>query len=114
MENPQLNTVDTMPEPSKPQNDLRLPLLALGLDLFPLFLGYLSSFGLEIPLFFLIVLLSPLMGLLTGIAALDKGKQHIGTFGQAIATLAIALPVAIVVLIFLFLVGAYTGLISLM
>ena len=105
---------DMEPEPSKPKQSIVVPLIALGLDLMPLFLSYLGSIGLHVPRFSLITILCPICGLLTGVAALNQGKQRLGTVGVAIATLAVALPAAVVALIVLFFIGAYTGLISLM
>ena len=96
------------------QNRILLPLIALGLDFLPILMSGIMSFGIRIPAVNLLMLLSPISGLILGIVALSKGKAHIGTIGKIIALLAVALPLAIVGLVIFFFVGAATGLISLM
>ncbi len=93
---------------------LALPLAALGLDLLPILLGLLSSRGISIPMHALFAILFPTAGLLTGIFALDQGKGHIGLAGKIIAAIAITLPLAFVAFVMIILIGASTGLISLM
>ncbi len=95
-------------------NKLTLPLVALGLDLLPVLLGFLGSFGISVPMYSLFVILSPTVGLITGIAALNQGKARIGLTGKIIAVIAVALPLAFVALIVVFFIGAVTGMISLM
>lgn len=96
------------------KKELSLPLIALGLVLLPVLLLYISSFGATIPMLSLFVILSPVVGLLTGISALNMGKERIGSFGKTIAIIAIALPLGLVTLIVLFFIGVTTGMISLM
>ena len=96
------------------QNRILLPLIALGLDFLPIFMGYLMSFGIRIPAVNLLMILSPISGLILGIVALSKGKAHIGTIGKIVALFAVALPLAIIGLVIFIVVGAATGLISFM
>ena len=93
---------------------LTLPLIALGLDLLPLLLIFLSSTGVYFPGFFLFVILSPIAGLITGVSALSRGTARIGTAGKIIAIIAVVIPLSFVALIIFFFVGASTGMISLM
>lgn len=93
---------------------LTLPLVALGLDLLPVLLGFLSAHGITIPMHALFAILFPTAGLLTGIFALDQGKARIGLAGKIIAIAAVALPLIFVAFVMIILIGASTGLISLM
>lgn len=114
--------MNDLPNAPKDQNDpadvrrhpLALPLAALGLVLLPVFLGLLGLAGISAPAYSLLVILSPIAGLITGVSALSQGKEHIGLAGRIIAITAIALPLAVVAFIIIFFIGAATGLISLM
>jgi hypothetical protein len=97
------------------KNNIVLPLIALGLDLFPILVITIGSLGLNLPgVMFLFALLSPIGGFVLGISALAKGKKVIGRRGKILAIIAVALPAAFVALIIIFFIGAATGLISLM
>jgi hypothetical protein len=95
-----------------------LSLLALGLDLVPLFLVPFSFLlGGSGPLL-LFALLAPAGGLITGIAALCRGKDQMSRAARTLAIIAIVLPIAAVLLLVGFLViifiGVSTGVMSLM
>ena len=96
------------------KNEIALPLVALGLDFLPFLLGFLNSRQIMIPMFSLLTILAPIAGIITGVAALSRGKVRIGAVGKTIAIISIALPLALVALIIIFFIGAATGLISLM
>ena len=97
------------------KNEIGLPLLALGLDLIPILLVFLSSLGLGLPSFVLLfMVLSPIVGLITGVISLSRGKERIGIVGKILAITAIALPLILVIIIVIFFIGVATGVISLM
>jgi len=94
------------------KEEIGLPLVALGLDVLPIFLVYL---GLPLPSFvYLFILLSPIAGLITGIVALSRGKARIGLMGKVISIIAIVLPLFLIILIIIVFIGAMTGTISFM
>ena len=102
------------------KKEIVLPLLALFLDFLPILVfnslglgDYIS--GLRIgSLILLGIALSPIAGAVLGVTALAKGKERIGLLGKIIATIAVALPTAVLALIILFFAGAMTGVISFM
>lgn len=97
------------------KDEIALPLIALGLDLLPVPLIFLSSLGLGMAsLVSLLIILSPIAGLITGISALSRGKARIGLSGKILAIIAVSLPLAAAVFIIIFFIGAATGMIPLM
>ena len=97
------------------KNTIGLPLVALGLDLAPVLLIWLSSLGTVMSAFALMLaVMMPLAGLTTGIVALVRGKGKLGLAGKIIAIIAVALPLALVAFIIVFFIGAMTGVISFM
>jgi hypothetical protein len=78
------------------RNDLRLPLIALGLDLYPVLIVWLSPFIPTLPSFiYLCIILSPIAGLITGVISLILGKRRIGAVGKILAIIAIVFPLAL-------------------
>ena len=81
-----------------------LPLLAIVLDLVPVFVergrGPLTPI---IPFIRLLMVLSPIAGVIIGIVSLILGKN------RTLSIIAIALPLTFVASIILFLIGAQTG-----
>lgn len=114
MNNQPNDAQDTNTEAGIRRYNIALPLAALALDLLPVLLGFLGTRGIYIPMQSLLAILSPTMGLLTGIFALNQGKARIGLAGKIIAIVAIALPLGFVAFIIIILIGATTGLIPLM
>ena len=107
MENKSVDTQDTSPETTELQNNkIGLPLLALTLVIIPALLALLNMLGLYLPPFAaLIMIISPIIGLVLGIMALDKKDGQIGKARKILATTAIAIPlifVAIILIIFIF------------
>ena len=97
------------------KKEIGLPLIALGLDLVPIIFICLSSlFQFSLPFFWLIAVLSPIAGLMTGIASLRRGKTRIGIVGKIIAIIAIIAPLSVIAFIIIFFIGVMTGVISLM
>lgn len=97
------------------KNNIVLPLIALGLDLSPILLVYLSSFIQRFSsLAILFIVVMPIAGLVTGVVSLNRGKGRMGIAGKVIAIAAIVLPLALIALIIIFFIGASTGIISLM
>ena len=95
----------------KQKPDLRLPLVALVLSFWPfVFHGF--SFNVYIPE--LILILSPVAGLITGVYALMQGKRRIGTLGKVIALVAIILPGLVIAVLIVLLIGASTGMVRMM
>ena len=115
MENEYIPTPNTETAPVDRKSGLRLPLIALGLDFAPILLIALTSrvAGLQ-GLLFLLVLLCPVAGLITGIMAFVRGRGSLSLAAKIIAGVAILLPFSFIVLIVLLFVGAATGVISLM
>ena len=92
-----------------------LPLLALSLDAFPVLIIFLGQFLNAFSAFVLLLLvMSPIAGVILGVVSLNRGKTQIGMAGKVIAIIAIVIPTAIATLFISFLIGAETGLISLM
>ena len=92
-----------------------LPLIALCLDFVPVLLVLIGSLIQGLSSFALLfMILSPIAGLMTGIISLNKGKDRIGVIGRTLAIIAVTLPLALIVIILIFFIGAATGLISLM
>ena len=96
------------------KEDFRLGLAALLLDFVPLLLicldsalrGWLDSGPLSV-LFFNAVILSPIVGIIMGTASLCRGKKRIGKTGVTLSALAVALPIAFIVInILLIVTGA--------
>jgi ABC-type dipeptide/oligopeptide/nickel transport system permease component len=97
------------------KNGIVLSLIALGLDLVAIFLIALNSLGLGLPsVVILFIVLLPLLGLMTGIACLAKGKKRMGKAAKAIAIIAIALPLSFVGFVLVLFIGVATGMIPLM
>lgn len=94
-----LNTESTANTPSK--NGIRIPIIAIGLDLLPFLLGFLSVLlpG-QTSFVFLLMILSPIAGMIMGIASLFQRKGHIGIAGKILAIIAIIIPLAMVAIIF--------------
>jgi hypothetical protein len=104
-----------MKKQSADKKEIKLPLVALGLDFLPMFFILLTTWGLKwISFFGLVMILSPITGMLVGIAALRRGREQNGTVGMIIAIIAIALPLICVGLILYLFIGAATGLITFM
>ena len=96
------------------KNKLTLPLVALGLSLAPILIIPLCV-ELEIrltSLLLILLLLSPVLGLIAGVSMLTRGKFD--TPGRFIAIGAVAVPLAFVAIVAVFFAGAMTGVISLM
>jgi hypothetical protein len=96
-------------------NRIGLPLIALGFDLAPVLIIFLNSIMRGFTaITLLFVVLFPVAGLITSIAALTLRKDRIGKIGKILAIIAISLPLAVVLFIIIIFIGATTGLISLM
>ena len=92
---------------------ISLPLVALGLDLFPVLMIFfsrrsISSFSL------LFMLMLPVIGVIMGVSSLRRGKGRRYLAGNIIAIVAVALPVFFVVFVIVIFIGIVTGVISLM
>ena len=97
------------------RNGIVLPIVALGLDLAPVLIFLLNLVTRSLPSFTLLfMVLFPVAGLITGIVALTLGKGKISKIGEILAIIAMSLPLALVLFIVIFFIGAVTGLISLM
>ena len=97
------------------KNGLGLPIIALGLDLVPVLVIFLNSIMRGFTaVALLFVVLFPVAGLITGIAALTLGKGKISRIGKTLSIIAISLPLAVVLFVLVIFIGAVTGLISLM
>ena len=95
--------------------EIGLPLIALGLDLAPVFIITFGSLTGRVPPFALLfTVLLPIAGLIMGIVSLSLGKSRIGKIGKTLAIITVSLPLAFVTFIVLFFIGAATGVISLM
>jgi len=111
--NPVLEGLKQMNRPHVPK--IGLPLIALCLDLVPIVIIWLSSlFQFSFSFFWLIAVLSPIAGLIAGVASLRRGKAQIGLIGKIIAIIAIATPLSAVAFVLIFFFGVVTGVISLM
>ena len=103
---------ETNPTPAiRHKNKIGLPLIALGLELVPIPLMFLSSLfesssSLLLSFLLLLVALLPVAGLVAGIFALSRGKKRIGTAGMVLSIIAVALPVLIVILSLVFFIVA--------
>ena len=114
MENQANDTLDERPETILHQkNEIGLPLLALGLSLVPFLLG-ISGLSLFSSFILLLMVLSPIAGLITGVSSLKRGKRRIGLTGIVISIIAITIPIAFAALIVIFFIGVSTGMIPLM
>lgn len=91
-----------------------LAIIALLFDLVPIVIFYLLIGATSISSAIVLIILSPLMGIVLGVAALSSGNTKIGTTGKVIAIMAVALPLLFMGFILLFFIGAVTGLISFM
>ena len=100
-------------ETNQSKNGVSVPLIALGLDLFPVLIILLSSRLYVLSSFFLFALLAPLAGMITGVTYLSQAKGRTGA-GKVIAVIATALPLAFIALVVVIFIGATTGVISLM
>ena len=97
------------------RSGLGLPIIALGLDLAPVLIFSLDAIIRGLPSFTLLfMVLFPIAGLITGIAALTLGKGKINKPGKILAIIAISLPLAVILFFLVFFIGVVTGLISLM
>ena len=100
------------------KNEIGLPLIALGLDLLPFLIIALLSIASRyvvqwiVPFVVLIIVFSPIIGIITGAASLSRGKERIGIAGMVIAIIAVSLPFSIIALIGVAMNGV--GVISLM
>ena len=100
---------------SNQRKEIGLPLIALGLASVPFVSMLLDSLGLWIPSSTtLVVIVSPIAGMIAGVASLTKGKSRIGMLGKILAIIAIVIPLSIVAFIIIFFIGVATGQISLM
>lgn len=92
-----------------------LAIIALLFDLVPIVIVYLLIGSPYIgSITIMLIILSPIIGLVLGVAALSSGNTKIGTTGKVIAIMAVALPLLFMGFILLFFIGAVTGLISFM
>jgi hypothetical protein len=116
MENKFSDTRDAAPETAaRRKKEIGLPLIALTLDIVPvLYLVFTASGSGAGGLATLFTILLPLAGIVTGVTALGRGKDRIGTSGKILAIIAIVLPLIPVALIIVLAIGAMTGVISLM
>ena len=109
------NKLNTSAAASNQKNRLALSFLALGLSLLPFFLLFISSLGVILSGFFLtIMLLSPIVGIIVGVAALAQPASPLGVLGKVLAIIAIAIPLCLIFFILIIFIGAVTGLISFM
>lgn len=106
------------PAPDAPKKNsigkkLVFPLTALGMDIIaPAFLFVVSLLAMYIGgggfllICILLMILSPIAGIVFGIVSLTLGKKEIGKAGVTISVIAIALPVlAVLIMILLFKTG---------
>jgi hypothetical protein len=100
---------------SRRKTGMRLPILALCLDILPVLIILLSSIAkLELSSFAVIlIVLSPIAGFISGALSLVMGKGWMGIIGKVTAAAAVALPIAFLAVVLVFFIGAATGLISL-
>ena len=97
------------------KNGIGLPLIALGLDLAPILIIFLGSIMRGLTSFTLLfTVFLPVTGLVMGVVSLTLWKDRIGKIGKVLAIIAISLPLALVIFIIVFFIGAVTGVISLM
>jgi len=95
----------------EPKKESRLPFIALGLDMLPLALFFSGGGGIISAILIIVAILSPIAGLIVGIAALRQPKQ-LDTFGKIVAIIAIILPLIFIlcmILIIIFLINVATG-----
>ncbi|MCL2070935.1 MAG: hypothetical protein FWH07_01735 [Oscillospiraceae bacterium] len=96
-------------------NKLLLPILALSIEVAAALLFLLGSMfqiaGGFVVLFAILLLIS---GFILAIAGLGNGVKEIGKPGLVLSIIAIAIPLAPVLFIIVFLIGAATGMIALM
>ena len=116
MEDKPIDTQDTNPATTKHlKNAIGLPLIALGLALAPLLLVFLGSLGLWLPSgIILVMILSPIFGLILGIVSLNEGIERIGKVGKTLAIAAIISPLSFVAFTLILFMGVATGRIPLM
>ncbi|MDR1538328.1 MAG: hypothetical protein LBU32_10095 [Clostridiales bacterium] len=99
------------------KKEIGLPLIALGLNLFPwllFFAASLTQLQVLTSFAFHFMVLSPITGLIMGVISLCQGKARIGMAGKILAIVAIAWPLFWVAYFIVFFIGAATGVISFM
>ena len=97
------------------KTEIGLPLIALGLGFVPILIIWVSSlFQFSLSFFWLIAVLSPIAGLIAGVASLRRGKARIGLVGKIIAIIAIIAPLSVIAFIIILFIGVITGVVSLM
>jgi hypothetical protein len=98
------------------KHEIGLPLIALGLVIVPVLIGFLlgALLSAALPSFvFLFLVLLPIAGMITGIFSLSRGKDRLGLAGKVLAIAAISLPAIFIILpIFVLFIGVATGGIS--
>jgi ABC-type dipeptide/oligopeptide/nickel transport system permease component len=97
------------------KKEIGLPLIASGLIFVPIIIQWVSSLlHWSVSFLWLVAVLSPIAGLIAGVASLRRGKKRIGIAGMIISIIAIAAPLAVVAFYIIFFIGVMTGVISLM
>ena len=114
MDDEQNDVKDTGAEADAQDYKITLPLIALGLVVLPVFLALFMLSGLYLPIPSLVLIISPVVGIIVGIAALCRGKEHIGRVGMIVAFIAVTSPLALIALVFVIFIGAMTGQVSFM
>jgi hypothetical protein len=99
------------------KNEIRLPLIALGLVLASilviLLFEYLQLYlYMTLSFILLMALLLQIAGFVAGVASLRRGKKRIGLAGKIIAIVAIVVPLIPIAFIIIFSIGLTTGVIS--
>lgn len=98
MENQLNNTPDINSATDKPQKiNIRLPVIALALDLAPFLLYFIIQLNEIFAILFVFSIFAPIAGIITGISALGQGTKQIGNAGIIISLIAILLPMIFVI-----------------
>ena len=94
---------------------MQLSLIAIGLDIIPIVFILLDSYITRLPsISNLLIIFAPISGLLIGVMCLNRLKGQKCVAERVLAIVAMAIPLAMVALILVFIGGVMTGVISLM
>ena len=74
------------------KKNITLPVIAIILDFSPVLFSFLASLSTMFLSLFLISILAPVIGIITGIIALCQGRKRIGIIGTVLAVIAISAP----------------------
>ena len=107
------NQGEDSPETTHNKSSIAWPIIAVALALLPVLIFFLSVIRANLPFDTIaFVLLSPIVGLVLGIAILSRGKARVSLAGRVLSIIAVIIPLSYLAYVVVIMISLQTGAIS--